>query len=288
MEDGSVEYSESDSISKKLNVIVLRTGIEALFLKDISGTNLKYLPQEKEDSEDIEKAVPGPSQKQIYYFHPDHLGSATYLSDANGKPYQFFLNLPFGETMAEQRSGSFENQYKFNGKELDAETGNYYYGARYYDPRISVWLSVDPLAEKAPGWTPYRYGFNNPIKYTDPKGLFETKFGAWWHRTWNGGGDSKIKYDNRRKEYYYNRGDESKGNEVNFTAVYSNSKRSAGTLVFQVEGKATLGVQAGFRTPFGTAEAGIMTGDIGKVGWSSREKSNNGFYAKYGDGKGHN
>lgn len=177
----------------------------------------------------------------------------------------------------------YENPYKFNAKELDTETDLYYYGARYYNPRLSVWYGVDPLAEKAPGWTPYRYGFNNPIKYTDPKGLFETKFGAWWHRTWNGGGDSKIKYDNRKKEYYYNRGDDSKGNEVNFTAVYSNSKRSAGTPVFQVEAKATLGVQAGFRTPFGTAEAGIMTGDIGKVGWSS-----NGFYAKYGDGKGHN
>ena len=38
--------------------------------------------------------------------------------------------------------------YKFNAKELDSETGNYYYGARYYDPKVSVWLSVDPLAQK--------------------------------------------------------------------------------------------------------------------------------------------
>ena len=36
-----------------------------------------------------------------------------------------------------------------------------------------MWLSVDPLAEKAPNWTPYRYGFNNPIRYTDPAGMFE-------------------------------------------------------------------------------------------------------------------
>jgi RHS repeat-associated protein len=41
-------------------------------------------------------------------------------------------------------------KYKFNGKELDEETGLYYYGARYYDPRISIWLSVHPLAERHP------------------------------------------------------------------------------------------------------------------------------------------
>ncbi len=72
--------------------------------------------------------------------------------------------------MAEQRSGSFENQYKFNGKELDAETGNYYYGARYYNPRISLWLNVDPLAEKMPSWSPYNYTFNNPVRFIDPDG----------------------------------------------------------------------------------------------------------------------
>ena len=63
--------------------------------------------------------------------------------------------------------------YRFNGKELDPETGNYYYGARYYDPKISVWLSVDPLAHETPSWTPYRFSFNNPLKYIDPDGRQE-------------------------------------------------------------------------------------------------------------------
>jgi RHS repeat-associated protein len=106
----------------------------------------------------------------IYYFHPDHLGTATFVSDANGEPYQFFLNLPFGETMAEQRAGSWENSFKFNGKELDQETGLYYYGARYYNPRWSSWLSVDPLADKYPHASPYNYVLNNPIRYIDPDG----------------------------------------------------------------------------------------------------------------------
>jgi RHS repeat-associated protein len=77
--------------------------------------------------------------------------------------------------MAEQRSytGNFNNRWKFNGKELDEETGLYYYGARFYNPSTSLWLSVDPLAEQDPEWTPYRYCFNNPVRYIDPDGLHE-------------------------------------------------------------------------------------------------------------------
>ncbi len=65
----------------------------------------------------------------------------------------------------------FENRYKFNGKELDEETGLYYYGARYYDPRTSIWLSVDPLAEDYPNWNPYNYTMQNPINLIDPTGM---------------------------------------------------------------------------------------------------------------------
>ena len=65
--------------------------------------------------------------------------------------------------------GQYNNVYKFNGKELDDATGMYYYGARYYDPRISIFVSVDPLAEKT--MTPYQYVNNNPIMFTDPTGM---------------------------------------------------------------------------------------------------------------------
>ncbi len=52
------------------------------------------------------------------------------------------------------------------------------YGARFYDPSISLWTSVDPASAAAPDWTPYRYGFNNPIIFTDPTGMFEDKSSA--------------------------------------------------------------------------------------------------------------
>jgi len=75
--------------------------------------------------------------------------------------------------MAEQNaaSGSYNNPYRFNGKEQDAETGLYYYDARYYDPRTGRFISVDPLADKYPGWTPYSYTLNNPVRLVDPTGM---------------------------------------------------------------------------------------------------------------------
>ena len=59
----------------------------------------------------------------------------------------------------------------FTGKERDSETGFSYFGARYYDSDILTgWLSVDPMADKYPGLSPYAYCANNPIKLVDPNG----------------------------------------------------------------------------------------------------------------------
>src|SRR5690554_1915095 len=54
---------------------------------------------------------------------------------------------------------------------MDKKTGMYYYGARYYDPRISIFVSVDPLAEKYRGIGGYVYVANNPINLVDPDGM---------------------------------------------------------------------------------------------------------------------
>jgi RHS repeat-associated protein len=73
--------------------------------------------------------------------------------------------------------------YKFNGKlkqrgnpdysgEPNQATGLYYYGARYYDPQISMWYGVDPKAGKYPNWTPYAYCYGNPIYFVDIDGKY--------------------------------------------------------------------------------------------------------------------
>ena len=77
--------------------------------------------------------------------------------------------LQFGETSGEECVSSCKSKYKFNVKELDEETGWYYYGARYYNPKWSIWLGVDPMAaEKYPDWCPCNSTLQNPIKYVDP------------------------------------------------------------------------------------------------------------------------
>jgi RHS repeat-associated protein len=86
--------------------------------------------------------------KQAYWYHSDHLGSASYITGADGKVCSNINYFPTGEVFVEQNRQIFNLPYKFNGKELDAETGYYYYGARYYNPKVSLWLNVDPLAEK--------------------------------------------------------------------------------------------------------------------------------------------
>ncbi|MEZ4909206.1 MAG: RHS repeat-associated core domain-containing protein [Saprospiraceae bacterium] len=86
-------------------------------------------------------------------------------------PIQHIEYTAFGEAFADWRTETYDTPYRFTGKEQDSETGLYYYGARYYDPRLGRFLSVDPLAEKYGAWSPYAYTFDNPLKFNDPTGM---------------------------------------------------------------------------------------------------------------------
>ncbi|HRY32701.1 MAG TPA: SpvB/TcaC N-terminal domain-containing protein [Bacteroidales bacterium] len=110
-------------------------------------------------------------ETDVYFFHPDHLGSTSYITAFDGTPYQHVDYLPFGEVLLEEKADTWLSPYKFNCKELDEESGLYYYGARYYDPRSSVFLGVDPMSDKYPGISPFAYCANNPIKLIDPTGM---------------------------------------------------------------------------------------------------------------------
>jgi RHS repeat-associated protein len=111
------------------------------------------------------------AESQQYFYHPDHLGSSSFVTDAAGLVEQHMQYLPFGELFVNQQNSTYDTRYKFSAKELDPETNYSYFGARYYDSDLSVWLSVDPMSDKHPNYSPYAYCYNNPTTYIDPFGL---------------------------------------------------------------------------------------------------------------------
>ena len=123
-------------------------------------------------------------EKMQFYYHPDHLGSSSYITNLDGEVVQHIEYVPFGEVFVEERNNIWNTPYLFNAKEFDEETGLYYYGARYYDPRLSLWISTDALKEKTPNVSPYIYTDNNPIIYIDPDGNFRWKALAEASRKW--------------------------------------------------------------------------------------------------------
>ncbi len=109
---------------------------------------------------------------EVYWYHPDYLGNTEFVTDIGGYPYQFLYYSAFGEVLEGQHAstGNYNTPYRFNAKELDSETGLYYYGARYYNPMTSTWLSVDAMANKYPNSSPYVFTANNPVMLIDPDG----------------------------------------------------------------------------------------------------------------------
>jgi RHS repeat-associated protein len=135
--------------------------------------------------------------RQLYYYHGDHLGSAQIVTDPEGKIYEQLEYTPYGELWVEHLKTTIDAMpFRFTGKERDSETGLYYFGARYLNPQTSMWLSADPAMgeyipqapindeakkhnQNLPGLGgvfnyvnrhAYHYAGNNPVKLTDPDG----------------------------------------------------------------------------------------------------------------------
>lgn len=132
------------------------------------------------------------TEPDLYFYHSDHIGSSSFITDRTEIASQHLQYLPFGEPtegssriplnyntfyeqlFVEQRStANYYTPYKFSGKEKDEETSYSYFGARYYMNDVSVWLSVDPLKEKYPYQSPYTYCGWNPVMIIDPDGRSE-------------------------------------------------------------------------------------------------------------------
>ncbi len=140
----------------------------------------------------------GGYEPDLFFYHPDHLGSTGMVTDINATITQGFLYAPFGEIMTEYNPGWQADRipkYSFNAKELDEENGMYYYSARYYDPN-GTFISRDPMFEKYFWLSPYAYCANNPLRYVDPTGM-STELGDYYGTdgTWlfnDGTKDNKV------------------------------------------------------------------------------------------------
>lgn len=111
------------------------------------------------------------SDDNVYYL-TDNLGSTIATWGGSGSILNWYQYLPFGDVF--KRSLTSGNSYEYTGKELESELSIElnYFGARYYDPEIRRFMSVDPMAQKYPEWNPYVYSGNNPIKNVDVDGNF--------------------------------------------------------------------------------------------------------------------
>ena len=118
-------------------------------------------------------------EKDCYWYHPDHLGSSSWITFSDGSAVQHLHYFPWGEDFVDQRSTSWNAMYTFSAKERDAETGLSYFGSRYYSSDLSVWLSVDPMSDKYPSLSPYTYCADNPVKLVDPNGEDITSPDGW-------------------------------------------------------------------------------------------------------------
>jgi len=111
----------------------------------------------------------------IYYYHRDHIGSSSVITDSVGQKVQTLSYYPFGATRSNTSTATpaVDVPYKFTGKEFDTSTGIYYYEARYYDPALARFLSADsvvPYPDDPQSRNRYSYVRNNPLLYTDPSG----------------------------------------------------------------------------------------------------------------------
>ncbi|MEM7109915.1 MAG: RHS repeat-associated core domain-containing protein [Bacteroidota bacterium] len=151
----------------KITTAAQRVGVyETISLNDIvadrEGYILAYLSNENQEAVNVHF-----DDFMVYH------GKTNVVSTQDYYPF----GLIFGSY---QRTASTPNNYKFNGKELDSNTGWHQYGTRHYDASIARWIQIDPVGDLMHEWSPYNYNYNNPVNYIDPDGAIPWPIRKWF------------------------------------------------------------------------------------------------------------
>lgn len=114
-------------------------------------------------------------QPLVHFQLSDWLGTRRLQTDSMGNTESSYQSLPFGELKTPGQSLGATEQF-FTGKERDSESGNDYFGARYYGSSMGRFMSPDSGIDQHPedpqSWNLYTYGRNNPLVLVDPSGEY--------------------------------------------------------------------------------------------------------------------
>jgi RHS repeat-associated protein len=117
----------------------------------------------------IDQVLVDETPTQMVWVLADNQGTVRDIVDNNGDVIQHLSYDSFGK-ITNQTNTSFDFRYGYTGRELDVETGDYYYRARYYDSGVGRFISEDPIGFEGGDSNLSRYVFNSPTNYTDPSG----------------------------------------------------------------------------------------------------------------------
>jgi RHS repeat-associated protein len=173
---GSVAYTYDAAGNKLRKVDVNSTGtfntdyVSGIQYTGATGAETISFIQTEEG-----RAIPNGATNNYEYYLGDNLGNTRITFDTGtGVANQIQKDdyYPFGMDINTPPLPSVKNEYLYNGKELQEELGVYDYNHRFYDPLIGRFTTIDPLAEQDRRWSPYNYTFGDPIRFTDPDGMW--------------------------------------------------------------------------------------------------------------------
>lgn len=163
--------SDNRRTKKTVNGLVTRTlwsGADELAELDASGATLRRFVPDGTGAMDARLATVE-AGGDVYWLHTDHQGSVIATSNAAGQVVGAAKYSPYGELPSPTDLPPAQSPFGYTGRQYDPETGLYQYRARYYSPRLGVFLSTDPIGTKDDP-NLYMYVGLDPVNATDPTG----------------------------------------------------------------------------------------------------------------------